>query len=81
MNAAYKSLGPNNVGHMTEPLRSPTDLWKLPEPWTQQTRPPLLGKPTARVFHSYHRPPTSRANDRKICQLGGREPMSLRNVD
>ena len=25
--------------------------WKLPEPWTPRTRPPLLGKPLERVFH------------------------------
>ena len=25
-------------------------LWKLPEPWTPRTRPPLLGKPKT-VFH------------------------------
>ena len=31
-------------------------LWKLPEPWTPRTRPPLLGKRPERVFHSYHRP-------------------------
>jgi hypothetical protein len=31
-------------------------LWKLPEPWTHRTRPPLLGKPHERVFHSYHTP-------------------------
>ena len=30
-------------------------LWKLPEPWTHRTRPPLLGKRTERVSHSYHR--------------------------
>ena len=33
--------------------------WKLPEPWTPRPRPPLLGKRTARVFHSYHRPLSS----------------------
>ena len=29
-------------------------LWKLPEPWTQRTRPPLLGnhKPVPTSFHS-----------------------------
>src|SRR2546430_14234349 len=32
-------------------------LWKLPEPWTHRTRPPLLGKRTRRVSHSYHRHP------------------------
>src|SRR5437879_5870929 len=26
-------------------------LWKLPEPWTPRTRPPLLGTPPERVFH------------------------------
>jgi hypothetical protein len=30
-------------------------LWKLAEPWTPQARPPLLGKRTGRVSHSYHR--------------------------
>src|SRR5207253_9992558 len=32
-------------------------LWKLPESWTHRTRPPLLGKRTRRVSHSYHRHP------------------------
>jgi hypothetical protein len=31
-------------------------LWKLPEPWTRRARPPLLGKRTERVSHSFHRP-------------------------
>ena len=30
-------------------------LWKLPEPWTHRTRPPLFGKVTGRLFHSSHR--------------------------
>ena len=34
----------------------PCSLWKLPQPWTPRTRPPLLGKRTKRVFHSSHRP-------------------------
>jgi hypothetical protein len=29
-------------------------LWKLPEPWTPSTRPPLLGKPQ----NSFPRAPT-----------------------
>jgi hypothetical protein len=30
-------------------------LWKLPEPWTPRTRPPLLGTRPERVSHSYHK--------------------------
>ena len=30
-------------------------LWKLPEPWTHRTRPPLLGNHTP-VSTSYHSP-------------------------
>jgi hypothetical protein len=37
------------------PVHGPR-LWKLPEPWTHRTRPPLLGKRTRRVFHSSHSP-------------------------
>jgi hypothetical protein len=29
-------------------------LWKLPEPWTPRTRPPLLGHAQG-VCHSYHK--------------------------
>jgi hypothetical protein len=48
---------PNEVAELhesmvTDQARRP---WKLPEPWTPRTRPPLLGKRTERVFHTYHR--------------------------
>src|SRR5690348_9873324 len=39
------------LAHPTRSLLSARDpeiengLWKLPEPWTPRTRPPLLGKP------------------------------------
>ena len=41
--------------HDTLSVTSPARLWKLPEPWTHRTRPPLLGKRTERVSHSYHK--------------------------
>jgi hypothetical protein len=78
MNAAYTSRGPHNVADVMEPLghvtRDVTDRpdgpWKLPEPWTPRTRPPLLGKPTERVSHSFHRPSSSlridMRSDRKL---------------
>jgi hypothetical protein len=35
-----------------EPRRTAVkSLWKLTQPWTPRTRPPLLGKPPERVFH------------------------------
>ena len=37
-----------------QPQPAPRRLWKLPELWTQRTRPQLLGKRTERVSHSYH---------------------------
>src|SRR2546423_15703584 len=61
MNAAYTSRGRNNGATCERLPVTRTDLWKLPEPWTPRTRPPLLGKPTERVFHSSHRPSSARS--------------------
>src|SRR4029453_18238398 len=41
----------------------PFSPWKLPEPWTPRTRPPLLGKRRNRVFHSSHRPHSEKRSD------------------
>src|SRR3977135_4304765 len=49
----------------------PDGPWKLPEPWTPRTRPPLLGKPTARVSHSFHRPSSSSRIDMRSDRKQG----------
>ena len=60
----------------------PKSPWKLPKPWTPRTRPPLLGKPTERVFHCSYLPSSSLATKREVtarlCHLGDREALSLR---
>ena len=43
------------LDEVAELAQSTRTLWKLTEPWTHSTRPPLLGKRTERVSHSYHR--------------------------
>ena len=40
-------------------------LWKLPEPWTHRTRPPLLGKRRERVSHSSHSHPPQGEKDKE----------------
>ena len=49
-------------GARAEPRRPAVkSLWKLPQPWTPRTRPPLLGKPTERVFHELPQAVSSRS--------------------
>ena len=63
-----------------------TGLWKLPEPWTPRTRPPLLGKPTEQVFHKLPQAITILATEREVtarlCHpMGDPETKSLRHLE
>jgi hypothetical protein len=84
MNAPYESLGRNNVGHMTEPCghlqtygscRSRARSKRAP----RSLENPQSGFSTATTGHLNHQ--SEYEVTARLCQLGDREAMSLRNVD
>src|SRR5690349_19069387 len=46
-------------------------VWKLSEPWTHRTRPPLLGKRTHRVFHKLPHASSSTMLSETVTQVAG----------
>jgi hypothetical protein len=47
---------------------SKTRLWKLPEPWTHRTRPPLFGKPHTTRFPTA---PTGPIGNQSVTHVPG----------